>query len=303
MAEIKQPLVSVVVVSYNSADTIAQTLDSIFAQSYPQIELIVSDDCSADNTVAVAQEWAATHADRFVNCVIHANPENLGVPGNLNAGIRLSHGVYIKDLAADDLLLPDCIAQSVAFCEENGCNNLCARVRPFYMDNGKKVYCDAFLLDEAFFQKDPAAQYPDMLVENRILSPTFFSTRTLLEEMGMYDPRYRFAEDYPMYLKISKSGNKLYFLDAYTVEYRISENSLSNVTTGRAVHPGYHRTTKSIFYRARFFELLKYGKFKRVLSEMRKFLCNDLIILFGNDLSHGIVRFLTKLRDSHLTTQ
>lgn len=297
------PLVSVVVVSYCSQDTIIETLDSIYNQTYLNLELIVSDDHSKDDTVEVARQWAASHADRFANCVIHANAQNLGVPGNLNAGIALSCGTYIKDLAADDLLLPDCIEKYVASCQQNGWNNVCARVHPFCIEGDKKRSCDEIPLDEAFYEKSAEEQYKGMLIDNRIFSPTFFATKALLEQMGLYDTQYRFAEDYPMYLKICKTGNKLHFIDDYTVEYRLSASSLSNVTTGRAVHPGYHKTIKRIFYRERFFPLLKYGMVKRVLSEMRKYLCNDLIILFGNDLGSGIVRFFVKLRDSHLSNQ
>ncbi len=296
----EKPLVSVVVLSYNSEDTILETLDSIYAQTYENLELVVNDDCSQDDTVAVVQQWADTYSQRFVHCTVHVNERNLGVPGNLNAGIRLSHGVYIKDLAADDMLLPDCIDLYVAECLKHDYNNLCARVRLFSEQDGVKEYREGYVPEVSFFQKDAKAQYPDMLVENRIVSPTFFSKRSLLDEMGLYDTYYRFAEDYPMYLDISRNGYKLNFLDAYTVEYRLSESSLSNVTTGRAVHPGFHKTLKSIFYRKRLLPLLKYGKLKRILSELRKFLCNDLIILLGNDLGKGTVRFLAALRDTHM---
>jgi len=293
------PLVSVVIVSYHSADTITETLDSIYDQTYPNIELVVSDDCSSDDTVAVAQQWAQTHAERFHNCIIHKNPENLGVPGNLNAGILLSHGYYIKDLAADDLLLPDAIEQYVRCCQEQGYNNLCARVRPFFMADGVKQYGQDMPVNTAFFEKSAQEQYPDMLVEDRIFSPAFFSTRQLLDEMGLYDPTYRFAEDYPMYLKISAAGHKLNFMDTYTVEYRQSENSLSHLRGGRAVHPGFHKTLRKFFYRVRLFPLLKHGKIKRIISELRWFSCNDLILLFGNNTSRRIVRALLKLRDKH----
>lgn len=297
--ENRNPLVSVVVVSYHSQDTILETLDSIYNQTYQNIELIVSDDCSSDNTVSVVQQWAQTHADRFAAFHLHTKQKNLGVPGNLNAGIRLSSGKYIKDLAADDLLLPGCIEQYVACCETNGWNNLCARVEPFCVKDGKKVPCDPILLDESFFEKAPEEQYLDMLIINRLCSPTFFATRELMEQMGLYDPRYRFMEDYPMYTKIARSGHQLHFLDEYTVQYRLSDSSLSNAVGGRAIHPGYHKNLRRFFWQVRFPGMLKYKKFKRILSEMRVLLCNDLILLFGNNTSRGIIRALLKLRDKH----
>lgn len=294
--KLETPLVSVVVVSYHSQDTILETLDSIYAQTYENIELIVSDDCSADNTVAVAEQWVKTHEARFVNCIIHRNSKNLGVPGNMNNGILQSKGQFVKVLAADDLLLPECVEKSVTCCVEKGYDNLSARVHPFRVVNGEKVYCDDIKLDTTFFQKKPADQYRDMLVEHRIISPTFFASRALLDEMGLYDTRFRFMEDYPMNLKLPKAGHQLYFLDDYTVEYRLSDSSLSNCTEGRVIHPGFHKTMKSFFFRVRLPGLLRYGKFKRVLGELYRFILNDMILLFGNDRGKKTVVFLEKMK-------
>lgn len=296
-------LVSIIIISYNSSATILETLDSIYAQTYSNLELIVSDDCSSDGTVSIAQQWAQAHRERFVNCIIHTNPQNLGVPENLNAGIRLSKGHFIKILAADDLLLPHCIEANVSCCQEHQYDNLFSRAQTFCIRDGQKVRCNDIVMDTAFFLKPAHEQYVDMLIEHRVISPTVFITRALLDEMGLYDPRYRFMEDYPMNLRLPKAGHQIHFMDKYTVEYRLSESSLSNTTSGRVVHPGFQKNAKSFFYRERFCQLLRHKKIKRAVSEMRKFLCNDLILLFGNDSSRKIVRFLLKLRDSHLTNQ
>lgn len=290
-------VVSVVVISYNSEATILETLESVYNQSYHNIELIVSDDGSLDGSVELANQWKRSHEERFVRCVVHKNSENLGVPGNLNTGIKLSTGVYIKVLAADDLLLPDCIAQNVACCEENGYDNLSSRLHTFSVSKGQKLSGREIQIDTAFFNKDAAAQYCDELVENRVMSPTLFMTRTLFDEIGMYDTRYRFMEDYPMYVKLLKHGHKLNFLDTYTVEYRISDNSLSNAIHQRAIHPEYFRTVKEFFYAERLLGLVKNLKIKRILWEMRRFLYTDLIIFFGNDRRKAVVRFLENMRD------
>lgn len=60
------PLVSVSVITYNSAKTVIETLDSIKAQTYQNIELIVSDDCSTDNTVEICRDWLTKNEKRFV---------------------------------------------------------------------------------------------------------------------------------------------------------------------------------------------------------------------------------------------
>lgn len=293
-------LVTVVVVAYHSAETISQTLDSIYNQTYPNIELIVCDDASTDDTAAVAQKWIDAHKDRFIGCTVHANPENLGVPGNLNTGIRMAKGKYIKDIAADDLLLPDCLEQNVTYCEKHGYENLFSRMYPFCIRNGQKVRCDDIDFDTAFFEKDAAGQYQDMLLYNRVFSPSFFASKAFLERLGLYDTRYRLLEDYPMFLKATKNGHTLNFMDAYTVEYRISDASISNTTNTRVTNPGYHRVMKDFFFRERLPELLKFRKFRRILNQLRGFFYMDLIVLFGNDRRIRAVQILEKLKNRTL---
>lgn len=80
-------LVSCTVLSYNSAKTILETLESIKAQTYQNIELIVSDDCSKDNTVELCRQWIAVNKNRFVRVVLLTVKENTGVCANGNRAI------------------------------------------------------------------------------------------------------------------------------------------------------------------------------------------------------------------------
>lgn len=292
-------LVSVVVISFNSAPTILETLDSIYAQTYQNIELILSDDGSSDHTVALAQQWAQTHSHRFAGCQIRQSEQNMGVPHNANAGVKLATGHYLKLLAADDILLPNAIAQYVDICQKNNWDNVCCQVQPFCTRNSELHLLPGYDLYLPFFQLSAQEQYQDELVDNRILSPAFFCTRELIEVMGYYDLRYRLMEDYPIYLKMCRSGVQFHALDVVTVQYRISESSISNATSGRAVHPAYQKCVRRFFYQQRLFPLLKYGKLKRAFSLIRTYLCNDLAIFFGNDKKSALVRFFVKLGGVH----
>ena len=75
-------LVSVCVVTYNSAATIVDTLESIKAQTYQNLELVVSDDCSKDDTVKVCREWIAANKDRFAAATVIESEVNTGVSAN-----------------------------------------------------------------------------------------------------------------------------------------------------------------------------------------------------------------------------
>ena len=108
-------LVSVVVITYNSEDYILECLESVKAQTYAGIELIISDDCSQDNTLKICKEWVDENKIRFVNIEIIEVKKNTGTTENINRACRLANGVWIKPIAGDDLLLPKCIEYNLKF--------------------------------------------------------------------------------------------------------------------------------------------------------------------------------------------
>ena len=112
-------LVSCTVLSYNSAKTILETLESIKAQTYQNIELIVSDDCSKDNTVELCRQWIAVNKNRFVRVVLLTVKENTGVCANGNRAMAACQGKWQKGIAADDILLPNCIGDFVDYVNDN----------------------------------------------------------------------------------------------------------------------------------------------------------------------------------------
>ena len=109
----KTPLVSIVVASYNASKTIIETLESIKAQTYSPLELIVADDCSQDDTAVKCEEWLAKNQNRFVRSKLIVNEENKGISANFNIGVRASSGEWVK-IFGDDILLPDAIEKNVA---------------------------------------------------------------------------------------------------------------------------------------------------------------------------------------------
>lgn len=99
------PLVSVVMASYNHANFIVKALDSVARQTYPNIELIVVDDCSKDTSVSTITTWAKkpAHKKRFVRLVIEAKSINSGAHDTLNYGASLAEGKFVNFLNSDDL--------------------------------------------------------------------------------------------------------------------------------------------------------------------------------------------------------
>lgn len=103
----RDALVSVIVPSYCHAPFILDCLQSIYNQTYSQIELVIIDDRSTDNTMSIVSSLIKTgFAKRFRNIVVEQNRENKGAHASINHGISLSAGDYIAVINSDDLYVP-----------------------------------------------------------------------------------------------------------------------------------------------------------------------------------------------------
>lgn len=251
-------LVSVIVLSYRSAETIVETLDSIKSQTYPNIELIITDDCSPDNTVQVVQEWIAENEGILTAIKLVTSDRNTGLPANINRGLKAAEGVYYKGIAGDDYLTADAIERYVQFCEENPGAFPIARVRLFNDRNPDTVYPDVQEYCDRcyeFAQKDYREQYRLLLIQNRIVAPSAtFYTMDFIRKVGGYDERYRWFEDYPMNLTAMHAGYRFGLLDRQLVWYRMSDKSV----TGSGLS-NLKKTERKLFFKKKFWYMWQNG--------------------------------------------
>lgn len=98
----KLPLVSVAIVSYNHSQFVGSAIESVLAQDYPNVEIVVADDASTDGTAEVLAEYARRHPERIRVIV---QPHNVGITANCNAALGMARGEYIAFLGSDDLML------------------------------------------------------------------------------------------------------------------------------------------------------------------------------------------------------
>lgn len=232
-------LVSVVVVTFNSEKTIIDTLESIFNLTYEQIELIIQDDCSADDTVEVVKTWCEQERckNRFARIEVGVNVQNEKTAKNCNIACGKSNGRWIKLIAGDDMLFPDCIENNLNYLQlldEEAI--IMSRVIPFYSVDGVAVYRDGESFNnrkyyESFNKADSLKQYRMFLKEYAVSSPTFFYSKKLFEAVGGFDTQYGIMEDWPFVVKCAKMGYCFRYLDKDTVFYRIG-----NPDTERAKH-------------------------------------------------------------------
>lgn len=219
------PLVSCTVLSYNSAKTITETLDSIAAQTYPEIELIISDDCSRDNTVEICLQWLELNKSRFVRTELITVDKNTGVCANSNRALAACMGEWEKGIAADDILLPNCIEDFVNYIHEHPEAKWVSSYMCVYKEKFKPECCIArnCVSKRKLFDMPAEKQLKGILYENLIAAAPNFYNVAVKRAVGGYDENFSY-EDYPFFITLLENGYKCYFLDKETVGYRIHES-------------------------------------------------------------------------------
>lgn len=235
--DINMLLVSVDVVTYKSADTIIETLDSIFAQTYPHLELIVSDDCSPDNTVEIVRKWMNEHKKRFVRTEIITVDENTGVTANYNRASDACRGAWIKDCDGDDLLLPDCVQTYVDFITEHPevvyvfSKGRCFGADKEYVNRMAKHFdCDFFSWD-----KKKQLDYLYLCGAPIFSSSAFYNRQKCIDLNFNNDERIPNYEDRPKWIRLIEQDIPHAYINEELICYRISGSSISTTSGGSKV--------------------------------------------------------------------
>ncbi len=244
------PLITIIVSTYNSSRFIIETLDSFVAQTYPNIELIIGDDASTDDTITKVKNWLSLNdnKEKFQNVEIIEVEVNTGVSANANRSLHKAAGEWIKFIGADDVLLPNCINDNVAFISKNpDVRVLFSKVNKY----NETFEPDNFLLTAPGVVNENSivgphqtaeTQYQMLLRSDSIhFTPSVFLHRETLLTIGGFDERFRLLEDYPLWLNLTKKGHKLYFMDKITVNYRTHAQAINNTGLQHVVNPNYFK--------------------------------------------------------------
>jgi glycosyltransferase involved in cell wall biosynthesis len=207
------PQVSVIIPSYNQARFVGATVESVLAQTYPDVEVIVVDDGSTDDTQAVL----AAYRER----IRYIYQENKGLAGARNTGFLASHGDYLLFLDSDDLIYPDKLARHVSFLEAEPDFGLVYSAWQQIDEDGTRV------LGEVRPNKQG-----QLLKELLRRSFFFFASaavmrRECLERVGLFDESLRWSEDADMWLRLARAGYAFGYLDQPLLQYRIHANSMT----------------------------------------------------------------------------
>lgn len=249
-------LVSVVIPTFNYARFLAPCLESVQSQNYPEMELIIVDDASKDNSAALARElakrdaFAATFKHRIT---IQENPENLGAHATINRAISLSHGHLIAILNADDLFGPNRIRGLVAAMKQKAARIAFSSVH-FVGEDGSRLLGDQRLAQQLRMRQRAISKFPSTgfacLASNVAISTgNLIFERSLFDEIGPFSD-LRYCHDWDFLLRAVLASEPIYVSDV-AYHYRVHGANSFRALDGVAM------TESATVYRTYFNSLLR----------------------------------------------
>lgn len=303
-------LVSIIVPAFNHEDYVEICLESIFKQTYLEIELLIINDGSTDQTHQRIQNWLEKCPDRFLR-VEYINRENRGLTDTLNQGLDWANGIYFSAIASDDILEIDKIDLLVFELEEKGQSYAAAFGNAkFIDDNGEAIsleikdstgtaiikaalFLEYYTYGRKFNFRDPAyfGTYISLIAGNYLPAMSTLVRSESIRAVGGWTSGNT-VEDWELWLKLSKNF-RFAFVDQIVASYRWHEGNASKVKRERILRDSIKLLENEMTYATansyhdRFFpvylfnvKLLKEFDRKEYKKKMAKLLINKSFIRF-----------------------
>lgn len=224
----EKPLVSICIPTYNGGEFIKETIESILAQSYDNLEIIITDDKSTDNTAEIVSSFE----DKRI--IFIRNEKNLGFIGNWNKCLSLTQGKYMKVVCHDDILLEDTIKKQVEIMETNSNVSVVTGASTVVNTGGQAV------MERRAFRKDTVMKGRDfakmtiLKARNLYGEPCMHLYRKIDMDNGniIYDPESGYCVDWDMAMMLSYEGDVYYCSDCLA-KFRISKTSETSSTKSK----------------------------------------------------------------------
>ena len=210
------PSVSVVIPAYNVAPYIAETLNSVFAQTFTDYEVIVIDDGSADG------EELERALEPYLERVRYVRQENRGAGAARNHGVQEARGEFVAFLDSDDLWLPEYLEEQVRFLRQDGYDLA-------YAD--ALLFGDSPIAGKTYMETAPSVGPVTFLSlvrnECNIITSGVVAQRCALVKVGLFNESLRNGQDFELWARLARSGARLGYQRKVLLRYRCREGSLS----------------------------------------------------------------------------
>lgn len=220
MTSERQPLISVIMPAYNAAETIGAAISGVLTQTYPSVELVVVDDGSTDRTQAICEGYGEG--------IQYLRVPNGGTASARNAGLTVATGQFLALCDSDDILLPPYLATNLAAYERAGGGrrlvmNDALLLTAAGIGHGRRLVGNAY--------NRRADQRLGMLQKNMVSIFTFFP-RSLIDEIGTFNDRLRYREDWELWLRAVLAGWRITYQDQAHALYRWTPSAKSTHPAG-----------------------------------------------------------------------
>lgn len=207
------PKISVIMGIYNCAPTLQEALDSLYAQTYQDFEIILCDDGSKDNTYELALENQKSHP----NIVLLKNPHNMGLNQTLNNCLAVAKGEYIARMDGDDLCMPDRFETELRFLEEHPEYAIVSSPMEYFDENG------TFRVGKGHGE----VKKKDFLPGSPICHAPCMVRKEAYDKVGGYTVAKELlrVEDYHLWFKMYAAGYKAYMLEKPYYRMRDDRNA------------------------------------------------------------------------------
>ncbi|PIZ04604.1 MAG: glycosyltransferase family 2 protein [Gammaproteobacteria bacterium CG_4_10_14_0_8_um_filter_38_16] len=208
-----KPLVSVIIAVYNGEKYLADAIESVLAQTYSPIELIIVDDGSTDNSAAIAQ--------RYSTAIYRYQKSNQGQPAAINVGLQIAMGSYLTFLDADDLYLPDKIEHQIAFLIANPeIDMVFGYIKQFLSPDLNMLEQKKFTCSEKIL--------PGYLAASCLLS------KKCAEKIGAFNEAQKMGSFIEWFMRAKEKNLKYTLLQNEVLHRRIHANNMSHLSKNAA---------------------------------------------------------------------
>lgn len=280
MEFVLEPLVAVAIATYNQEKYIIECLKSIQEQSYKNIKVFISDDCSSDNSIQKIREFI--EKEKLKDKVfISSSKINLGISRNFQKAVDMSledkNVEYVIPFAGDDLMAVEKVAKQVTALQNNKDNSVCFSNMEWFNSKTKRKIINHFN-----FILRPSCNLDEIISEALVPTPTLCFTRSIIEKVP-YREQFKYISDYVMLVEAAFYGGVIY-IDEPLVRYRKHGKSIMDTVLFlderveasrylRRVIGHKHSTerfekTADYDYLLHYYKQCEYKKFLRILFEL-----------------------------------
>jgi glycosyltransferase involved in cell wall biosynthesis len=211
---LKTPRVSVIIPCYNTAQFVAETLDSVFSQTYSDYEVVVVNDGSPD-TPDLERVLGP-----YLSRIVYVKSDNCGLAGARNNGIRASKGELIALLDSDDAWEPRYLEVQVGELDSDPSADI---VYPNALVFGDSPRAGSFLADST-----GDVTFASLIEQKCVVVVSVLARRSAFERAGLFDAELRSCEDFDLWLRCVKTGSRIIYHDEVLLRYRKRKGSLSS---------------------------------------------------------------------------